>query len=255
MEDFWQKIRQEAESGGEQEPALASFYFSSVLNHRNFAAALAFHLASRMGSDTLPALLLRSICDEAYVDQPELVQAAKDDLLAYYDRDPACDQYILPLLFFKGFLAIQAYRIAHRLWGAGRTSLALYFQSMTATVFSVDIHPAACLGTGLMVDHATGIVIGETARVGNNVSMLHGVSLGGSGCHMGQRHPMVADGVLLAAGAKILGPVSIGEGAKVAAGSVVLEDVDAHMTVAGVPAKPVGKASNQPAVDMNQSLD
>lgn len=256
MSDLWQMIREEARQSSGREPVLASYYYSSILNHRSVGDALAFNLALRLDSPTFPATLIREVCYDALRAQPDLVGAIEADIEAYYERDPACDQYVLPLLYFKGYQAIQAQRIAHWLWHQHRRALALYIQNRIACEFDVDIHPAARIGTGLMIDHATGLVVGETAVIGNNVSMLHGVSLGGSGCSGGDRHPKIGDGVLVSAGAKLLGNIVIGEGAKIAAGSVVLEDVPPHTTVAGVPAKIVGTpAVDQPALAMNQQID
>ncbi len=256
MADLWETIRQEAQQCSESEPVLASYYYANILNHATIAAALAFNLALRLDSPALPATLVREVCDQALTVETRLRRAIEADIVAYYERDPACDRYSMPLLYFKGYQAIQAQRIAHWLWHQGRRALSLYIQSRIACVFDVDIHPAARIGEGVMLDHATGLVVGETAVIGNNVSLLHGVSLGGSGCSGGDRHPVIGDGVLISAGAKLLGNITVGEGAKVAAGSVVLEDVPPHTTVAGVPARVVGRPGvEQPALAMNQSLD
>jgi serine O-acetyltransferase len=253
---LWQQIRDEAIVLSRSEPMLASFYHVSLLNHAGLASALGFLLASKLGDRDVPAMLVRQVCDEAYASEPTLVETAAADSLAHYDRDPACVHYSTPLLYFKGFQAVQAYRVAHWLWHRQRRSLALFLQNRISIVFDVDIHPAAHIGAGIMVDHATGLVIGETAAVGKNVSMLHGVTLGGCGTGAGPRHPQIGDGVLISAGAKLLGPVSIGTGAKIAAGSVVLDHVAAHMTVAGVPAHVIGKPrESSPALNMNQSLN
>ncbi len=256
MRRLWTLIREEARCASRQEPVLASFYYATVLNHDSIAAALAFNLALRLDSATLPATLIREVCDQALQADANMRQAIEDDIEAYYSRDPACDQYCMPLLYFKGYQAIQAQRIAHWLWQRRRTAMALYFQHRIACEFDVDIHPAARIGRGIMLDHATGLVVGETAVIGDNVSLLHGVSLGGSGCCRGDRHPKIGSGVMIGAGAKLLGNIRVGEGAKIAAGSVVLQDVDAHTTVAGVPAEIVGSPlAEQPALIMNQSLD
>jgi len=253
---LWRQIRTEAERLGQAEPVLASFFHASLLGHSTLASALAFLLASKLGDRDVPPMLIRQTCDQIYRDQPEVVEMAAADVCAHFDRDPACVDYATPLLYFKGFHAMQAYRFAHALWLSGRRGLALFLQYRIATVFDVDIHPAAQIGPGIMVDHATGVVIGETAVIGTNVSMLHGVSLGGSGIGAGPRHPQVGDGVLIAAGAKLLGPIRIGAGAKIAAGSVVLDDVAPHATVAGVPAHAVGAPPvEDPALSMNQGLN
>ncbi len=190
--------------------------------------------------------------EEAFANDPAIGQAIRADICAVRDRDSACDKLSMPFLYFKGFHALQSYRVAHWLWTQGRTSLALFFQNRISCEFGVDIHPAAKIGWGILMDHATGIVIGETAEVGNNVSLMQSVTLGGTGKEEGDRHPKVSDGVLLGAGAKILGNIRIGEGAHVGAGSVVLKDVPAHTMVSGVPAKVVGKPDcDNPALSMN----
>ena len=251
---LWQQIRSEAERLASAEPVLASFFHAALLGHTSLASALGFLLANKLGDRDVPGMLIRQTCDAVYADNPAVVEAAAADICAHYDRDPACADYATPLLYFKGFHAMQAYRFAHALWLTERRALALFLQCRIASVFDVDIHPAATIGPGIMVDHATGVVIGETAILGANISMLHGVSLGGSGTGAGRRHPQVGDSVLIAAGAKLLGPISIGVGAKIAAGSVVLIDVADHATVAGVPARVVGASSPQPALDMDQGL-
>ena len=195
------------------------------------------------------------IATDAFGDDTGISLAARRDLLAVCDRDPACNRYSEPFLYYKGYQGLQAYRIAHWLWQRQRTAMALYFQHRIACEFDVDIHPAARIGRGIMLDHATGLVIGETAVVGNNVSILQSVTLGGTGKEEGDRHPKIGNGVLISAGAKILGNIRVGEGAKVGAGSVVLEDVPPHTTVAGVPAKVVGKpSSDQPALEMDHDF-
>lgn len=256
VQQLWTAMLAEADAFGRSEPVLASFYHASILNHGSFAGALSFQLASKLGCDSVPDMLIRDVAAEVYVADPSVLASAVADICAHYDRDPACDHYGMPFLYFKGFQAIQAQRIAHWLWGQGRESLALFLQNRIATVFDVDIHPAARIGAGIMVDHATGVVIGETAIIGNNVSMLHSVTLGGCGRGRGQRHPQIGDGVLIAAGAKVLGNIHIGEGAKIAAGSVVLNTVAPHTTVAGVPARPVGQPSKDiPALNMDQHIN
>lgn len=252
---LWRRICDEAHTLSRGEPMLASFFHTSLLNHRSLASALGFLLANQLGSRDVPAMLLRQVCDDAYADDVSLAQSAAADICAHYDRDPACVHYSMPLLYFKGFHAVQAYRVAHWLWQRKRLSLALFLQHRMTTVYDVDIHPAARLGSGIMVDHATGVVIGETTAVRDNVSMLHSVTLGGCGRGSGPRHPIIDDGVLISAGAKLLGPVQIGAGAKIAAGSVVLADVPARTTVAGVPARAVGRAGAAlPALEMDQGL-
>jgi len=252
---LWTTMCAEALERSECEPVLASFYHANILNHRSFEEALATLLAVRLETDMLPAMLVRDVIDEALLDDPAIALAARHDLAAHRTRDPACDSFVTAFLYFKGFHALQAQRIAHWLWRRGRRWIAYLLQGRASTQFAVDIHPAAEFGRGIMIDHGTGIVIGETARIGDNVSMLHGVTLGGSGCRGGDRHPKVGSGVMLAAGARVLGPVRIGEGAKVGAGSLVLADVPPHVTVAGVPARVVGRPLQQePALDMDQAF-
>lgn len=252
---IWQSIREELFAAVKAEPMLASFFHATVLNHNSLEDALSFHLASKIGSPTIHTMAIREVIDEALAADSAIGAAVRSDLRAVVERDPACPGFATPLLYFKGFQALQSYRIAHWLWGQGRRHLALHLQSRISEVYHVDIHPAARIGKAILIDHATGIVIGETAVVEDNVSMLHAVTLGGTGNETGDRHPKIRRGVLLGAGAKVLGNVEVGEGAKVAAGSVVLDDVRAHCTVAGVPAVHVGcPDSDQPALDMDQRI-
>ena len=249
---LWEVIRKEATVQSRSEPVLASFYHASILIHESLESALVFHLAAMLGDADVAPMLLRQVFEHVLAHDPDIAKAMREDLQAYKDRDPATKYYSRPLLFFKGFHAIQTHRLAHHLWQQWRRSLALFLQNRSACLFDVDIHPAVTMGGGIMLDHATGVVIGETASIGQNVSMLHGVTLGGCGTQAGQRHPRIEDGVLLAAGAKVLGNVTVGRGAKVAAGSVVLTDVPAHATVAGVPAKVVGKSRES---DASRAMD
>ena len=255
VENIWQAIRKDAQRLATTEPVLASFYHANILNHADFPAAVAFYLASKLGDDSVPTLSIRDVCYAAFIDKPEIIIAIAEDIRAHYERDPACDNWAMPFLYFKGFHALASQRVSHWLWHNERYGLALFLQNRVASCFDVDIHPAATFGMGIMLDHATAIVIGETAVVGNNVSMLHSVTLGGCGAEGGDRHPKIGDGVLLAAGAKVLGNVRVGESAKVAAGSLVLEDVAAFSTAAGVPAKQVGAlATENPSLSMNQNI-
>jgi serine O-acetyltransferase len=254
-DSMWQRIRTEAAKQASEEPILASFLHATILNHTRLELALSFHLASQLATPDVSSLLLRKVIMEAFESDASIQTAVRADLQAVEDRDSACHELYIPFLYFKGFHALQTYRVAHWLWTTGRESLALFFQNRMSTTFSVDIHPAATLGQGILLDHATGLVIGETAVVGKNVSILQSVTLGGTGKDEGNRHPKIGDGVLISAGAKILGNICVGEGAKVGAGSVVLEDVPAHTTVAGVPAKIVGRpASDQPALEMEHDF-
>jgi serine O-acetyltransferase len=252
----WNRIRAEATRDAQSEPLLASFLYSVILNHECFEDALSFLLASKLGSATLTALSLRDLILAAYAADPPICEAARADIEAVMARDPACLGYSVPLLYFKGFHSIQAYRAAHYYWISNRKPLALYLQSRISEVFAVDIHPGARLGKGLLFDHATSIVIGETCVIEDDFSMLHEVTLGGTGKAGGDRHPKIRRGVMIGAGAKVLGNVVIGEGDKIGAGSVVLTDVPPHCTVVGVPARPVGiPSSSLPALDMDQAIE
>lgn len=251
---IWQRIREEARIHAQNEPILASYLHATILNHERMSRSLSFHLANQLDSPAASSLLLREVMLEAFDTDSTILDKVRADLLAVLDRDSATHELYIAFLYYKGFQALQAYRVAHWLWTQGRHSLAMFFQNRVSTKFAVDIHPAAQIGRGIMLDHATGLVIGETAVVGDNVSILQSVTLGGTGKEDGDRHPKICDGVLISAGAKILGNICVGEGAKVGAGSVVLTSVAPHTTVAGVPAKVVGKpASDQPALDMDHA--
>jgi serine O-acetyltransferase len=255
-DSIWLSIREETEKALSKEPVLASFLHSTILHHQSLECALSFHLAHKLDSPTASALLVREVIQKALSEDPSIGKAIRCDLRAVMERDSACNSYSIPFLYFKGFHALQAYRVAHWLWSQGREELALFLQNCISTEFGVDIHPAATIGHGILMDHGTGVVIGETAVVGNNVSILQSVTLGGTGKEEGDRHPKVEDGVLISAGAKILGNITIGSGAKVGAGSVVLQDVPPHTTVVGVPAKEIGHpTSDQPALEMNHGIN
>ncbi len=251
----WPRIRVEAATAAAREPALASFLHATVLNHETFDAALSYRLAQKLSDAEMSAMLWREVCDEAYADEPAIVDAALEDAIAAFERDPACHEYVQPFLYFKGYLSLQGQRVANRLWRKDRRPLALYLQSRMSELFQVDIHPATEIGKGVHIDHATGVVIGETAVVEDGVSIFQGVTLGGTGKETGDRHPKIRKGALISVGAKVLGNIEVGEGAKVAAGSVVLADVKAGCTVAGVPAKPVGDCARAPSETMDQSFD
>jgi serine O-acetyltransferase len=253
---IWLALRSQAEELARDEPSLASFVHITILKHERLEEALSYHLAKKIGGEDLSTMLAREIFDEAMAASPDIGDAARADLSAVFERDPACHRYIDAFLFYKGFLAIQCQRIAHWLWNEKRTPLALFMQSRVSEIFAVDIHPAARLGRGIMMDHATGIVIGETAVVEDDVSMLHGVNLGGTGKEQGDRHPKIRRGVLLGAGAKILGNIEVGEYSRVGAGSVVLKSVPPNCTVAGVPARVIGCAGcERPSQAMNQIIE
>ena len=256
IDPVWSHIREEAKAAVRDEPLLGGFIHSGILHHASLERALAYRFSLKLSSGEMSEQILREIADEAYDSDPGLGQAARADIVAVYDRDPACHRFMQPLMFFKGFQAIQAYRIGHWLWTSGRRDLAYFVQMRVSEAFGVDIHPNARLGRGIMIDHAHSIVIGATAVVGDNVSLLHSVTLGGTGKEDGDRHPKIGNGVLIGAGAKILGNIHIGERSRIAAGSVVLHDVPRCTTVAGVPAKVVGEAGcDQPALTMDQVID
>jgi serine O-acetyltransferase len=251
----WAALRNEAAAAAKTESALASVLAATILNHDTLADALSYQLARKLGDQELRGMTIRDICDEAYEAHPELLDIAEDDLKAVFERDPACKGYVQPFLFFKGFQALQTQRVAHWLWSQGRETLAFYLQSRTSELFQVDIHPATRIGRGVFVDHGTGIVIGETAVIGDEVSMLQGVTLGGTGAERGDRHPKIGRGVLLGAGAKVLGNIEIGDYAKVASGSVVLKPVPKGCTAAGVPARLVNcPTCDEPARSMDHTL-
>ncbi len=255
MDQTWPRLRVEAATAAAQEPALASFLHATVLNHDTFEGALSFRLAQKLSDGEMNAMLWREVCIEAYTGDPEIVAAGLADIIAAYKRDPACQEYVQPFLYFKGYLALQAQRVANWLWRNDRKPLAFYLQSRMSELFQVDIHPATAIGKGVHIDHATAVVIGETAVIEDDVSIFQSVTLGGTGKEIEDRHPKIRKGALISVGAKVLGNIEVGEGAKVAAGSVVLHDVPPGCTVAGVPAKLVGDCANAPSETMDQSLN
>ena len=255
LDPVWDRLRNEAENAVAAEPEIGGFIHTSVLQHGSFENALAHRVASKLASAEISEQALRDICNKAISADPQVANAARADVMAVVDRDPACNRYIQPILYFKGFLAVQAYRVANWLWINSQKDMAYFFQMRTSEVFSIDIHPAAKIGKGLMIDHAHSIVIGETSVVGDNVSMLHSVTLGGTGKDEEDRHPKIGDGVMIGAGAKVLGNIKVGSCCRIAAGSVVLQEVPPKKTVAGVPAKIVGEAGcNTPSIKMDQIL-
>lgn len=255
VDPIWSALREQAEQLAESEPELASFAHATILKHERLEQALSYHLAKKIGNEDLSPMQVREIFEEALTSDPAIGESVRADLSAVFQRDPACHSYAQAFLFFKGFHALESYRVAHYLWTQGRKTMALLIQNRMSDLFAVDIHPAARLGRGIMIDHATGVVIGETAVVGDDVSMLHGVTLGGTGKQDEDRHPKVGRGVLLSTGAKVLGNIEIGEYSRVGAGSVVLKPVPPHTTVAGVPARVIGKAgSERPSQDMDHKL-
>lgn len=253
---LWMTIREETEIAAQNEPILASFLHLTVLRHHCFARMLAFHLSTKMCSAVMDARVLFEIYLNILEKDEYIINAAMLDIIAYYQRDPACNTYSLPLLYYKGFHAIQTHRINHCLWQQDRKTLAYFLQNRSAEVFGVDIHPAATLGHSIMIDHGTGVVIGETAVLGDNISILHGVTLGGSGKATGDRHPKIGDGVLIGANASVLGNIRIGNCAKIGANSVVVDHVPAHTTVVGVPARPIAHdhTHQTPAQNMDQRI-
>jgi serine O-acetyltransferase len=252
---IWQNIRQAAHDLAVEEPILGSLVHASVLNQSRFENALAYILAQRLGTDEAPAMLLRQVFDALLAEDSNIASASRADLAAVYDRDPACHSQLEALLFFKGYHALQTYRMAHSLLHQRRRALALHLQGRMALTFGIDINPAARLGRAIMIDHGTGVVIGETAVVEDGVSIMQGVTLGGTGKDTGDRHPKIREGVMIGSGARVLGNIEIGARAKIGAGSVVLRNVPAGCTAAGVPAKVVGKCANQePAREMDQDF-
>ncbi len=255
IDPVWDSIFQQAQAAIVDEPLMSGLIHACILHHKSLEKALSYRVAAKLASNEMSMAVLREIADEAFGSSPPLVSAARADLVAIHERDPACHRLLQPILFFKGYQAVQAYRVGRWLWQQGRHDLAYFFQMRTSEIFGVDIHPAAKIGKGLMIDHAHSIVIGETAVVGDNVSMLHSVTLGGTGKQEEDRHPKIEDGVLIGAGAKVLGNIRVEHCSRIAAGSVVLSSVPACKTVAGIPARIVGEAGCEPpAISMNHML-
>ena len=252
----WAELREDVAEIAESENMLASYLHATVLNHKSLEHSLSFLLAGKLSSPHLSAMSLRDVIDEAFHADPGIGEAVRYDLSAVVERDPAARGVAQPFLYYKGFHALESFRVAHWLWSNNRNALALHLQNRISEVFAVDIHPAARIVKGILIDHATSVIIGETAVVGDDVSMLHEVTLGGTGKEGGDRHPKVGSGVLIGAGAKILGNIIIGEGSKIAAGSVVLKEVPPHSTVAGIPARVVGRPITViPSHAMDQNVD
>ncbi|MGI9523622.1 MAG: serine O-acetyltransferase [Hyphomicrobiaceae bacterium] len=255
VDPIWSDISGEAKEALAHEPVLGSFLYATILSQERLEDAICHRLAQRLHHTDVDAGILNVLFLRLVEDHPSIRRFFRSDLAAVYDRDPACGRYLEPLLYFKGFHALVSYRFSHLLWQEGRRDFAYYLQSQASRVFSVDIHPAANIGSGIMVDHGHGIVIGETAVIGDNVSILHGVTLGGTGKEGGDRHPKIGCNVMIGAGAKVLGNISVGDCCRVAAGSVVLKDVPPRTTVAGVPAKVIGPAGcPEPARTMDQRV-
>lgn len=255
VDPVWDQIKDDANKAVAKEPLIGGFVHATILHHASIEKALSYRIAAKLSSNEMSMMVVREIVEQSYAADKSLIDAARADLVAIYERDPACHRLLQPILYFKGYQAVQAYRVAHYLWSKGQNDLAYFFQMRVSEIFGVDIHPGARIGKGIMIDHAHSVVIGETAIVGDNVSMLHSVTLGGTGKEEEDRHPKIEDGVLIGAGAKVLGNITIGHCSRIAAGSVVLEDVPPCKTVAGIPARIVGEAGcDQPAVSMNHMI-
>ncbi len=255
LDPVWDRIQREAQEAVTKEPLIGGFVHACILHHKSIEKALSYRIAAKLASNEMSMVVIREIVEEAYAADPSLVDAARADLVAIFERDPACHRLLQPILYFKGYQAVQAYRVGHFLFSKGQLDLAYFVQMRVSEIFGVDIHPGAKIGKGIMIDHAHSIVIGETAVVGDNVSMLHSVTLGGTGKEEEDRHPKIGDGVLIGAGAKVLGNIKVGHCSRIAAGSVVLEEVPPCKTVAGIPARIVGEAGcDQPSVSMNHML-
>ncbi len=252
---IWTAIRAEAWSEEERDPILRKFLRDTILKSHKLEDALSLHLSAKLATEAVYPMILQALVDHVFQKCPATAAAVRADLRAVCERDPAARGFLMPFLYFKGFHALQAYRVAHWYWNQGRQLLASHLQNRISEVYAVDIHPAAKIGSGILIDHGTGIVIGETTVIEDNVSLLHEVTLGGTGKEQGDRHPKVRQGVLIGAGAKVLGNIEIGEGAKIAACSVVLDPVPPHCTVAGIPAKIVNRAQTEvPALEMDQQF-
>ena len=253
VDPVWASMRRDAVDWAAEEPALTNWLHTVVLDRHAFEDALVLLLSEKLGGPEVPTLSLYQVLHDAILGDSTISEASRSDLSATYERDPACTSFLEPFIYFKGYQALQAYRVAHSFWKNGRRKLALYLQSRASEMFQVDIHPAARIGRGIMIDHATGVVIGETAVIGDGVSLLHGVTLGGTGKERGDRHPRIGPGTMIGAGASILGNINVGVCCRIGAGSVVLKDVPDNTTVAGVPAREVGEAGHaQPSLEMDQ---
>ena len=257
MSEIWGKLREEASKIASTERILSKIITEYVLERKSFADALSWRISSRLATGSVPANDLKELLFSSFEKSDSIIDKIESDLIAVKERDPACEDFISPFLYFKGFQALCAYRASNYLWNVNRKDIALYLQSLISIVYSVDIHPAATIGEGILLDHATSFVAGETTVIEDNVSILHEVTLGGTGKEGGDRHPKIRSGVLIGAGAKILGNVEVGQGARVGASSVVLSDVPANVSVAGVPSRVIGQMNRQssPSLDMNHTLN
>ena len=255
LDPVWTTVLAEARAAADNDPMVAAFFYSTILNQNSLEAAVVHRIASRLDHPDMPASQILQAFETMLDANTGFSADVRVDIQAVFDRDPACDRYLQPVLYFKGFHAIQTHRLAHWLWKTGRRDFALYLQSRSSAVFQTDIHPAVPFGKGIFLDHATGLVIGMTAVVEDDVSILQGVTLGGTGKETGDRHPKIRRGVMIGAGAKVLGNIEVSACSRVAAGSVVLKSVPPCMTVAGVPARVVGEAGcAEPARSMDQTI-
>jgi serine O-acetyltransferase len=253
VDPVWARIRNEAEEAVRREPELSTFIYSTILHHDTLEAAVIHRVSQRLDHPDVPSELIRQVYEGAPESDPAIGLSFRADIVAVFDRDPATHRFLEPVLYYKGFHAVQTHRLAHWLWHKDRKDFAYYLQSRSSAVFQTDIHPAAPIGRGIFLDHATGLVVGETAVIEDDVSILHGVTLGGTGKEYSDRHPKIRRGVMLGAGAKIIGNIEIGHCARVAAGSVVLKPVPHNTTVAGVPARVIGEAGcPEPSRTMDQ---
>lgn len=251
----WRKIKGRAMVVKDHEPMLSHLYNESIIEHESFKDSICTVLAHKLASRLISAEDLKLIIHEALANNESIISEIAHDIEAVVQRDPAVhDDYLIPFLYFKGVASLITYRVAHYFWQAKRYDISRLLQTMMSDRFAMDIHPAAIIGKGIMLDHGTGIVIGETCVIEDNVSIMQEVTLGGTGKEQGDRHPKVGYGVMIGAGAKILGNIKIGKCSKIGAGSVVLEDVPVHSTVVGVPARVVGKTKSTPSLFMEQSL-
>jgi serine O-acetyltransferase len=255
IDPVWGAIRKEAEAVVDKEPMMSSFIYNTILNQASLEDAVIFRIAERLHNRDFSADLVRQSFHQMKEHSGEWSEVLRTDIAAVYDRDPACSRFIEPILYFKGFHAIQTHRLAHWNLKNGNKDIALYLQSRSSQVFQTDINPAAEFGRGIFLDHATGVVIGETAKIGDDVSILHGVTLGGTGKEWEDRHPKIGNGVLLGAGATVLGNIEVGHCSRIAAGSLVIKPVPEKVTIAGIPGKVVGVAGcTEPSRTMNQIL-
>ena len=236
---LWDSMQTEAIVEADQESLLRPLVEQTVLHRTSFSDGLAMMLSRKLSGQVSDLAKWHELFRDVIAQNPGITESAAKDLRAIRANDPAATSLLHPFLNFKGFHAVQAYRVSHALWSSDRRGLAYYLQNRISEVLSVDIHPAAIIGSGIFIDHATGVVVGETAIIGDDVTILHGVTLGGTGKASGDRHPKVGRGVFIGANAQLLGNVVVGDGSRIGASSVVLRNVEADSTVAGIPARVV----------------